>query len=165
MLFSLSFCFQSLGHWRWRRRVSATALSRRRSADYRVVRIPGREAVRDGRKTGLQNLDSCKVWPRAVPRRRPTAGLETFYRGNGCKAIAHTLLIERAGADICGVIFHRCELRAPPAPPLVAVVHQCLDSGVGRLNHPLVQRGRPGLPIGGRLSVVAGGPQAKIRRV
>jgi len=44
--------------------------------------------------------------------------LETFYRRDGCRAIAHALLIESARARVGGVIFQRCEFRTVAAPPV-----------------------------------------------
>ena len=32
-------------------------------------------------------------------------GLEPFYGCDGCQAIAHTVLVEQAGARVCGVVF------------------------------------------------------------
>ena len=46
------------------------------------------------------------------------ARLETFYRGDGRSAVAHALVIERAGTDICGEIFQKGELCAVQPPPL-----------------------------------------------
>src|SRR5437868_6203002 len=51
-------------------------------------------------------------------------GLEPFYRYDVRRAITHTLLIKRAGADICRVIFQRRELRSLAASPVFSRLKQ-----------------------------------------
>ena len=50
--------------------------------------------------------------------------LEPFYGRNGRRAIAHTLLVEQAGASVCRVVFQQCELRTQLTPPVLGRLKQ-----------------------------------------